>query len=163
MATPALSTSTRYFDPEITKVYFVGTIANKSAPTRIELNAGTDLSGEVADLSGWVVAGEPIATPDLGSRFTSNIPGRTQAEDSSLTFYADQEGVDVRAVLPRDTNGFIVWLDGGDTPSNKMDVFPIRVLSNGKQRSVSEDAARIQVQFAITSEPAENVTVPPLT
>ncbi|TKG58898.1 phage tail tube protein [Prauserella endophytica] len=163
MATPALSTSTRYFDPEVTKCYFVPTIANKTSPTRVEMDAGTDLTDEIADLSGWMVAGEAIPTPDLGSRFTSNIPGRTQAEDSSLTFYSDQEGVDVRAVLPRDTNGFVVWLDGGDTPGNKMDVFPVRVLSNGKQRNLQNEAAKIQVQFAITSQPAENVTVPALT
>lgn len=163
MATPALSSSTRYFDPEITKVYFVATIADKAAPTRVEMDAGVDLSGEIADLSGWVVSGAQINTPDLGSRFTSSIPGRTNAEDSSLTFYSDQAGVDVRAELPRDTAGFVLWLDGGDVAGNLMDVYPVRVLSNGKMRSVGEEAARIQVQFSITSEPAENVTVPALT
>ncbi|PXY33553.1 hypothetical protein BAY59_10750 [Prauserella coralliicola] len=163
MPTPALSTSTRYFDPGVTKCYFVPTIVDQDAPTRIELDAGTDLTKEIADLSGWVVAGAQINTPDLGTRFTGGIPGRTNAEDSSITFYSDQEGVDVRAVLPRDTNGFILWLDGGDVTGNKMDVFPVRVLSNGKMRSIGEEAARIQVQFAITAEPAENVTVPATT
>lgn len=160
MAAPAITASTRYFDPETTKIYYVASIANKSAPTRLELDAGTDLSPEIADLSGWVVTGEDIPTPTLGSRFTSNIPGRTSVDDSSLTFYADKEGVDVRGTLPRGADGFIVWLDGGDTASNKMDVYPIRVRSNGKMRSLSNEAARIQVQFSITSEPAENVTVP---
>lgn len=163
MATPALSTSTRYFDPEVTKCYFVPTIATKSAPTRTEMDAGTDLSAEIADLSGWMVAGEAIPTPDLGSKFTSSIDGRVQAEDSSLTFYASDDGVDVRAVLPRGTNGFILWMDGGDVPANKMDVFPVRVLSNGKMRNLSNEAAKIQVQFTITSTPAENVAVPALT
>lgn len=159
MAASPLTASTRYFDPEITKVYFVATIADKSAPTRTEIDAGTDLSGEIADLSGWVVTGEAIQTPDLGSRFTSTIPGRIQAEDSSLTFYSDESGSDVRSVLPRDTAGYILWLDGGDVTGNKMDVFPVRVLSVGKQRSTSE-AARVQVQFSITAEPAEDVDVP---
>lgn len=163
MATPALSTSTRYFDPEVTVVYYVPTIANKNSPTRTEMDAGTDLTAEIADLSGWVVAGEALPTPDMGSKFTSSIDGRIQAEDSSLTFYADQTGVDVRAVLPRGTNGFVLWLDGGDVAGNLMDVFPVRVLSNGKLRNLSNEAAKIQVQFTVTSTPAENVTVPALT
>lgn len=163
MATPALSTSTRYFDPEVTVVYYVPTIANKSAPTRTEMDAGTDLTAEIADLSGWVVAGEALPTPDMGSKFTSSIDGRIQAEDSSLTFYADKTGVDVRAVLPRGTNGFILWLDGGDVAGNLMDVFPVRVLANGKLRNLSNEAAKIQVQFTVTSTPVENATVPALT
>lgn len=160
MPAPAITASTRYFDPETTKVYYVASIANKAAPTRAELNAGTDLSREVADITGWNVTGEQIPTPDLGTLFTSQIPGRTTSDDSSLTFYADKAGVDARGTLPRGTNGFIVWLDGGDTANNKMDVYPIRVRSNGKMRSLSNEAARIQIQFSITSEPAENVTVP---
>jgi hypothetical protein len=160
MATPKLSASTRYFDPEVTKVYFVPSIANQTSPTRLEMDAGTDLSDEIADLSGWVVSGEDIPTPDLGSRFTANIPGRTSADDSSLTLYADKTGVDVRGVLPRDTSGFILWLDGGDVAGNKMDVYPVRVKSNGKMRSVGNEAARLQIQFSVTSEPTENVTVP---
>lgn len=160
MPTPAITASTRYFDPEVTKVYFVPTIADKSAPTRLELNAGTDLSPEIADLSGWVIGGEDVATPDLGTRFTSNIPGREAADDSSLTLYADKEGVDVRATLPAGTNGYVVWLDGGDVAANKMDVYPIRVRSVGKMRNLQNEAAKIQVQFSITSKPASNVAVP---
>jgi len=160
MAPPALATSTRYFDPETTKIYFIPTIATVTAPTRLEIDAGTDLSDEIADLSGWVVSGEDIPTPDAGSRFTSNIPGRINAEGSSLTFYASDDGVDVRTVLPRDTNGFIAWMDGGDVAANKMDVYPVRVLSNGKMRNLGNEAAKLQVQFSITSKPAENVAVP---
>lgn len=160
MATPALTSSTRYFDPEVTKVYYVPTISTISAPTRVEMDAGTDLSGEIAELSGWVVTSNQIATPDLGSRFTSQIGGRTTAEDSSLTFYSDKEGVDARTVLSRDTTGYILWLDGGDIEANKMDVFPVTVVSVGKMRSVGDEAARLQVQFSITSEPSEDVAVP---
>lgn len=160
MATPALTASTRYFDPEITKIYYVATLADPDAPTRTEMNAGTDVTGEVAEISGFNTTSEQIATPDLGSRFTSQIGGRTTAEESSLTFYADQQGVDVRTVLPRGTDGYLLFLDGGDTEDNKMDVYPITVVSVGKMRSVGDEAARLQVQFSITSEPSEDVAVP---
>jgi len=160
MATP-INSSTRYFNRGITKCYFLPTIANyTSGPTRQELDAGTDLSGEIAEIEGWSVEGETIDTPDLATRYTSTIPGSINAEESSLTFYASSEGDDVRTLLPRDTEGYIVWLDGGDVENRKMDVYPVRVVSQSKARSLDDEAATITVTFAITAEPAENLTVP---
>lgn len=158
-ATP-ISQTVRYINPGVTKIVYAPTVVDISAPTRAEIDAGTDLSREVAELTGWQVNSNQVPTPDLASTFTSNTPGRTTAEDSSLTFYADKTGDDVRALLPRGTDGFIIIMDGGDVPASPMDVYPIRVASNGKMRSVGEEAARIQVQCSITSEPAEDVAVP---
>jgi hypothetical protein len=161
MAAPAITASTRYTARGSTKVYWVATISSKAAPTRGELNAGTDLSTQVMDAEGWSVESEQIETPDLATRYTSTIPGSITAEDSSLTMYASKNGVDARALLPRDAVGFIVWLDGGDVAANKMDVFPVTVSSVSKQRSASgEDADTLVISFAITSEPAENIAVP---
>lgn len=161
MAATPITASTRYINPATTKYYFCSTISNKAAPTRPELNAGTDLTREIQAIEGFMTSSEQVETPDADTRFTSTIPGRISAEDSSLTFYADNTGTDARSLLPRDTAGFIVVLDGGDVTGRKMDVFPVRVSSVGKARSVEgSDAATVQVQFAITSEPAENVAVP---
>lgn len=158
---PALPTSVRFFHAGETKVYFLPSVAAASlTPTRAEINAGTDLSKEIADISGWMVSGGEIETPDLGSRFNSKIPGRTSVDDSSLTFYQDETGADVRAVLPRNTSGFILFADGGDVAGAKGDVYPIRVRSNGKARSAGDEAARLTVQFSCTREPAENITLP---
>ncbi|MEO3875526.1 hypothetical protein ABGB18_42665 [Nonomuraea sp. B12E4] len=159
VATPVTPAS-RFFRPGITKCYWVPTIANINAPTRSELNAGTDLSKDIADISGWMVSGAKIDTPDLNSRFVSNIPGLTSADESSITFYQGDDGDDVRDLMPRDEDGNIVWLDGGDVAGRLMDVFPTRVLSVGKTRSMGAEAARLVIQYAITSEPAENVAIP---
>lgn len=161
MATPAITASTRYFDRGTSRCYYLPTVAAANlTPTRAEMNAGTDLSNEISDLSGWMVSAEQIDTPSLGTVFTGNIPGPTSASDSSLTLYASSNSVDVRALLPRGTAGYIMWLDGGDVPGNKADVFPVRVRSNGKQRSLGNEAAKIEVQCSITQTPGENVTVP---
>jgi hypothetical protein len=158
--TPA-PTATRFFHVGETKVYYLPAIAAADmTPTRAEINAGTDLSDEIADLAGWTVSGAEIETPDLGSKFNSKIPGRTSVDDSSLTFYADNRGVDVRSVLPRGTAGFIVFCDGGDVAGALADVFPIRVRSVGKVRSVGDDAGRLTVPFSVTREPAEDVALP---
>lgn len=161
MPTPAITASTRYFDAGTTKCYFLPTVAAANlTPTRAEMNAGTDLSPELADLAGWSVQAGLIDTPDLATTFTGNIPGRTSSPESSITFYASQNGVDVRALLPRGTTGYIMWCDGGDVGGNKADVFPVRVRAIPKMRSVGEESTRIEVQFAITRQPGENVTVP---
>lgn len=162
MATP-ITKSSRYFDPAVTKCYWLPTVADgELVPTRSEMTAGTDLSNEIADLDGWLVEGEDIETPDLGSLFTSKIPGRTSVEDSSLTFHADKTGDDVRTLLPRGSEGYIMWCDGGDIEGNIAGVYPVRVRSVGVQRSVTDDNARIQVAFTITREPNEGVVVPAL-
>jgi len=161
MAASNITASTRYINPETTKIYFCTSISSKTAPTRAELNAGTNLVGENSASEGWNIAAGQVPTPDMGNLFTGSIPGRLTAEDSSLTMYASLNGVDARTLMARGTNGFIVWLDGGDVAGYLMDVFPVRVASLGKTRSVEgEEAASITIMFSITSAPAENVTIP---
>lgn len=159
-ATPITAT-TRYFARGVTKCYFLTTVADlTTGPTRAELDAGQDLSTEIAAIDGWLTEGEDIDTPDLATEFTGKIPGPTSVDDSSITFYADEMGDDVRSLLTRGTSGFIVFLDGGDVEGGPMDVFPVRVRSQGKARSLDDDAVTIEVSFSVTREPVENLTVP---
>ena|SRR6266700_3732705 len=155
-----ITASTRYFRPGFTQVTYLPACAIITAPTRAELNAGTNLSPEISDAAGWDVSVNFIDMPDLGSTFTAKLAGRTSSSDSSLTFYASSNSVDVRALLPRGTTGFVVWFDESDTPGKKMDVFPVTVGSAPKQRDDLEASAKIVINFAVTRTPAENVTVP---
>ncbi len=139
----------------------MATISDKTAPSRAELNAGINLVSEVSALEGWTINSEQVATPDLGKLFTGSIPGRTSVDDSSLSMYADLEGVDARALMARGTSGFIVWMDGGDVTGQPMDVYPVRVSSVGKVRSVEgSEAATLTIMYSITSAPAEDVLIP---
>jgi hypothetical protein len=160
MAATPIATVSRFFPTGTTKYIFCPSVANLSAPTRSEINAGTDLSPEIAEVEGWQVTSELIDVPDINSRFTSKIPGRTSADDSSITFYADPSGADARTLFPRDEEGVILRMDGGDVAGRKMDVFPIRVSSVPKEMGTGDGAGTLQVMFAITREPAENVTIP---
>ncbi|MFJ1581555.1 hypothetical protein [Streptomyces sp. NPDC088182] len=158
MATP-INASVRYYRRGTTRVLWVPTIANKNSPTRIELDAGTALEGETGAMAGWQTTSEVFPTPALGSRFTPVVGGAITAAESSLTFWASKDGDDVRALLLREAVGFIVWMDEGDVPTQTMDVYPVTVTSQAKVREL-DSAAQITAQFAITSEPAENVTIP---
>jgi hypothetical protein len=145
----------------LTKVYWVRSIVLYTAPTRLEINSGTDLSGEIAEISGFQVSSATVDTPDLGTRFVPKIAGRINAEDSSLNFYASSTGfTDARSVLPRDTTGYVIFMDGGDVATTgRMDIFPATVTSVPKLRAL-EDPAQVSVTFAVTRVPAEDIAIP---
>lgn len=160
MPTPAITASTRYFPRGTSKCYYVPSIAASTlTPTRAELNAGTDLSPQLADWSGFSVTGEQIDTPDLATTFNSKIPGATSAEESSLTMYSSKDGVDSRTLLARSVTGYIVWMPGGDVSGYKASVWPVTVTSNSEVIA-SDDAGKRNIQFAVTALPQENVTIP---
>lgn len=160
MAAPNISESVRYIGKGTTRFVWADTIADISAPTRPEIDAGTDLSNQIQEIDGWVVEAEAVETPDLGRLFTGSIPGPTSADDSSLTMYLDQGGTDIRDIVAMGDNGNMIVMHGGDVAGRTMDVFPARVASLGKNLTVDADPATVTVSFNITSEPSADVVIP---
>lgn len=159
MPATAMAAASRYFQPGVTKVVVLPAIASLTAgATRAEINAGTDVSGDVASINGFQITSNQIDTPDLGGRFTKRVPGRLVADDASITFYADVAGADIRTVLSRDQNTFVGIFDGGDVAGRKADYFQVTVAAVGKVRDL-EDAPRVTVAFTIRDY-GENKTVP---
>lgn len=158
----------RYTSRGTTRIYFLTAIASyTTAVTRVELNAGLDLTTQIMDSSGWTVTSDQIDAPDMATRFTSKIAGPISADDSSLTMYASKNGVDARAVFTSGssstpaTTGYIVILFGGDVAANKMDVWQVTVSSVAKQISVQgSDPDTLVITFAPTAEPAVNLAIP---
>jgi hypothetical protein len=155
-----LAKATRFFQPGVSKIIYIPTAVNYLTPTTAEITAGKDLSGELTAINGFTTTSNNIPTGDFNSRFGAVVAGTITADDSSLEFNGDKSGADVRTVLPRDTVGYILFMDGGNvSTTGKMDVFPITVSSLAKQRGNS-DSFKILVSFAITAIPAEDVTIP---
>jgi len=159
------TTQQRFMRRGVTKIYYFDKIAAATnIPTRVELTGSTDLSGAVADISGWSLANSPIDTPDLGSTLTTSIPGEDKADSSTLTFYEDQLSEKVETLLTKDVTGFIVILRKGDiqnTPASKsMDIFPIRVASRAPSYSTASDPAKFVVTFSISGQPLLDQAIP---
>lgn len=150
----------RYFGVGVTEVLFVASISSQAAPTFAELDGGTEITRDIAEVSGFTVSSNFIETPDLKTRFVSKVPGRITADDSSLTFYADEDrgSGDMAEILPRDTEGYLVFADAG-LASGTGDVFHVKVGSNTTVRS-TDDTVKRMVTFAILEEPSEGVTLP---
>jgi hypothetical protein len=161
MAAPDITKATHYINVGTTVVLWVPSISDYNAPTRSELDAGTNLARENSASDGWKTTSEFVDTPNMKTKFTPKIPGRRTADDSSLTMYRSLDGVDATDLMPVDEPGFIVWMDAGDVAGRDMDIFPVTVASHGKERSVEgTDATTVEIQYAITDEPAEKVAIP---
>jgi len=161
MAPTPINPTSRYVPEGVRKVYWMPTVASyTTGATRTEINAGLDLTNEIADLTGWTVATNQMEVPDLANRFAGKIPGQITAADSSLIFYADSTSNDIRTVLPRDTAGYVGLLWEGDTSGRKYDLFPVKVASSSIQPNTL-DPEKIEVAFSLTKVPAQNLTVPP--
>ncbi|GAA0347895.1 hypothetical protein NE235_10715 [Actinoallomurus spadix] len=159
MAATPITRTDRFFAKRRSRIVFCATLANKNSPTRSEINAGTDLTGEISQVNGFNTTSNLLDAPDYGSPFTSKTPGAIEAADSSFQCYQDKTTHDIRELLPRDTTGFVIIMWGGDVPGQLCDVFPVTVSSTPK--SLPDNAAAdITINFAITSEPAEDVVIP---
>lgn len=160
MPPPEIAASEKYVYGGIARIYWAVAVANISAPTRSEMNAGLDLSPECAEASGWEVTSEIITDPNWGNFATQRI-GIMQVGEPQLLMWADRAGDDIRTTLSRGTVGHILILHAGDVAGNEMDVFPVRVAAMPKPMTI-DGVAHLLVKFAVTSKPAENVVIPAL-
>lgn len=154
-----LTATLRYTPPGNRKYYFITSAASYTSPTRAEMAAGTDLSAEVATVTGWELAGATIDAPDLATGFVAQVSARTTAAASEIDFWASSTSADVRTVLTRGTTGFIIILPEGDIAGQKMEVWPVKVTSMFLDSDM-ENPAKVHVQFSVTKIPAQNVTIP---
>ena len=156
-----LTPTNRYFPPSVRKVYWVPTISSYLSPTRTEINAGTDLTAEIATsgMAGWSLAGATVDTGDLGSRFVSTVPARLTSATNTIDFYLSSNSIDARTLLPRDTNGYVIICWEGDITGNKMDVFPVRVITQANDTN-TEDPGKCTIEFSITKVPAIAIAIP---
>lgn len=156
----------RFMRKGTTRFYFVPTIASALlVPTTAEIAAGTRLDPQLAEINGFNFANSPIATPDMESTFTKQIPGEDTAADSSLTFYElRDEANPIKTAQPKGAEGFIVIFFEGIAGANPAagddaDVWPVIVSSNSRAYSAGNEAAQYTVTYAITDEPKDSVSI----
>lgn len=159
MTAPNIGASNRFIPEGTTMFYYVATLAAYTSPTRAELNAGTNLTPEIAAAGDWAITSNAVNAPDLVSLFTPQIPGDITMGTTTIDMYSDVAGADVRALLPRNTSGYIVKFPGGDITGRKMTVFPVKVGSIPEATALNTPVT-ISITFYVTKIPAENIAVP---
>jgi hypothetical protein len=156
MATIPLST--RFFQPGVVAVYYLPAVAG-TTPTRAEITAGTDLTTELDDWSGWSYSTTFIETKDASSRIRPKLAGAVSLDDSSMTFNGSIDGDDIRSVLTLDDTGYVLICDGGDVTAYLGELFPVSVGAIVPVRSLDSANFKVRVDFGITNLP-RTVTLP---
>lgn len=140
------------------RLYWVLTIAALPTTTAAEVNAGTRIDAQLAEINGFSFANTPIDTPDMATAFVSKIPGEDTVGDSNMTFYEDTTTNPISTALAKGTVGYVVIFYAGiagATPAaaDKAEVWPVIVASNAKQYTTGNEAAKYQVVFTNTAGP----------
>lgn len=149
----------RRFRRQTTRFYALPSVsAPETGPTRSEINAGTWLQN-IANIGGFSISNSPVATPDLDSRFTTNVPGEDTAENPSLTFWDDDADTTNRDVLAKDTRVFLVYMPFGDVPGQRCEVWDVTSTGVNDQLDLSS-AAQFQVGFSVNEVPNQNAVIP---
>src|SRR5215472_426387 len=152
MPTPALTFGgVRYIGPGTRKYYWVPTIATISAPTRLELNAGTDLTAvlDTGGVNGFTVTTNFVDTPDFGTTTITKIPGMDTLNDSSLDFYESSTSVDIRALITPRLVGYITIMLEGDVTGQKMNVYKVQAAAVSPNHNDGTKAETITIGFAL--------------
>lgn len=148
-----------FFRRGVSKAYFLPAVAG-SNPTSGEMTAGTDLSTALNDWSGFSFTNERIDVPVLASSFVPQIDGPDTVGDSSFTFLEDDTSNTIRNLLAKGTVGFVVLAPRGTGTGKPAEVWPAKSTGVNREWSMGNDPARFMVQFAITSVPNQNATLP---
>lgn len=148
-------------------IYIVPTIANISAPTRTELDAGIRIDGVVPKdgVAGFAGSEVTVTADDLMTGYTLPIhDGIDWSSGSTITGYlshgetATGTGAsDIRTVMATGTNVYVVLFDTIDSVGLTMDVFPCFIGAQTKSRS---GVATVEIACTFTGVPALNVAVP---
>lgn len=149
----------RFFRRGVSAVKFAPACAG-SSPTRAEITAGTDLSTQVAGISGFALNNSPIATPDLATAFDSQIDGPDTTDNSSLNFYDDNAAATIRVSQTKGTAGFILLFPYGDVVGKRVEKWPVKSTGVNDQWGLDATAAQFQVGYAITAVPTQNGITP---
>lgn len=151
-----------------TRVYFVPTISNTSAPTVAELDAGDALQGTLVPngLEGFEASPGEVDNTSFDSTFDTKLPGIASYSGSRLVLKKQTMGTDpvFDALTTFNTAGYIVIRRGIDsdtawTAAQNCQVYPVRT---GTFDFVAPERNTVQkywVATPISSAPVMTATV----
>jgi hypothetical protein len=146
------------------RIHAVTTIADTTAPTQAEVQAGTDITPYLQSMD-TPFEGNRVPAGDLSTAFRITAPGKfggdVTMEIHRGTLAADDTAYDL---FPRDTSTHIVIRRFGGSTNNiittdVVEVWPIRVVSRSPHSLDEEALQMVTVDCAATAEPDIDVAV----
>lgn len=148
------------------QVLWVPSIANAQAPTAAEIATGVDIQAvyNLTDIVGWEIETN-ILTDGQWGPFELERLGKQNIGDTRLLCAADRGGADIRSLLSRGQDSFVVILSSGpylDHPTAPVNVYPVTVAQLTQQQQLrTGGGSLIRVDFAVRARCGENVLVTP--
>lgn len=148
----------RFFRRGKSKAFWVPTLSSLTSPSAAEVNAGDELTGQIADISGFEFSNSPIPTPDLSTTFTTTIPGEDTTQEPQIMFYEDDTTNTLQTTLAKGTSGHVVLFykgTAGAAPASGDTAEVWQVISTGpfREYSLGNDPARWGARFTPTAAP----------
>lgn len=150
----------RFFRRGVSKIRFLPAVVVLAAPTAPEIAGGTDLTPQIAAISGFELANSPIETPDLNGTFSPQINGEDKTSASKLTFYDDDAASTIRTALAKGTKGFILFEPYGTASTKRAEVWPVTSTGVNDAWSTGNEAAKFDAAFAVTATPVQTAVLP---
>lgn len=153
--------TTRINPPEIVEVYFGITVAIPTAPTALELNAFTDVTGDCRGVPGIPETGNTAPTDDLSSKFNKRQAASHGGDNFTLELYRDTAVDAAYDLLLRGTAGFwaVAW-DGLATAglfaiADNVWLYEGTIITRGMGQPGRDEVEFFTSEFAITEPPVE--------
>lgn len=144
------------------KLVFLPAVANSAAPTAAEIAAGTPLTADFRESSGFSSGQTSVPMPDYVSSFTPTLAGRQEAGSPQLTFY-DQDAATnaTRTALSEGTNGFLLRCPMGQIAGRRCEVWPVTIgAQNDTEWGADNESAQYIVGLSVTSAPTKTAVYP---
>lgn len=148
---PTLATATAFFQPGVSEIVWINSVASPGAPTAAEINAGTKLLNEVYDVAGFAQTTNWIERRRAGTRTRTQLAGASTFEGSSITFTMDRAGADAAAEFTVAETGTLLFADRGLVVGKAADLFVCEVGAVVILRNYDSDYPRIRVDFGINA------------
>lgn len=158
-----MTVSSRHIRRGTQKLFWVTSITSHAAPTVAEITAGTDLTPDVREVTGFdlVRDSRPVPTTDAYGSVITVTTGPRVLVPPRLTIYDEGSATTaLRTTLADSNKGYVVFcLDGTPTVSDRASVWP--VISMGPSITINNlaEAAVIHVSFLIWDLPDEEAVI----
>lgn len=153
----------------IAQLHFAPTLSNPAAPSLVQIQAGTDLSGFLRPGGDWSpMEGSTVDAATVDTAFNATARGTFGGQPFSAMFTNDDTALGDAAwlALPRGTTGFfVVSFYGGSGAGGALavgdvvNVYAIDVYTRKRAAYTRNELAVFQVDCAVTAEPNEDVAI----
>lgn len=149
------------------QVWYAPSVADKSAPTIAEKNAGVNLTGALLrDGLSLPQSGNTIDVAGAASKYNATDAGTYGGDPITASFFRDSVAAndDAWDTLPRGTRGYFVVsrFEGSESAlgaGDRVEVWPIVVISRSNRDIEQDGAYRFDVTCGVPTEPDDDAVV----